>query len=86
MTPLERAIQAKVSAAALADAIDVSPSTPGMWKSRKSVPAEHCAAIERATDCEVTREELRPKDWARIWPELAGIKRKSKRAAKAAQP
>lgn len=27
--------------------------------------------IEQATGGEVTRQELRPDDWARIWPELA---------------
>lgn len=35
------------------------------------VPVRHCAAIERATDGAVTRRDLRPDDWARIWPELA---------------
>lgn len=29
-----------------------------------------CVEIERATDRQVTRRELRPADWTRIWPEL----------------
>ena len=29
------------------------------------------AGVERATDGLVTRQQLRPKDWALIWPELA---------------
>jgi DNA-binding transcriptional regulator YdaS (Cro superfamily) len=31
---------------------------------------ESCVAIERATDGKVTRRDLRPDDWHRIWPEL----------------
>lgn len=30
-----------------------------------------CVSIERATNGAVTRRDLRPDDWARIWPELA---------------
>ena len=30
-----------------------------------------CVEIERATDGAVTRRDLRPDDWERIWPELA---------------
>jgi DNA-binding transcriptional regulator YdaS (Cro superfamily) len=33
--------------------------------------AELCVSIEQATNGEVTRQELRPDDWAAIWPELA---------------
>lgn len=32
---------------------------------------ELCVRIERATDGQVTRQNLRPDDWALIWPELA---------------
>lgn len=39
------------------------------WR-ENGVPVEHCAAIELATDGQVTRQELRPADWQRIWPEL----------------
>ena len=31
---------------------------------------ENCVAIERATSGAVTRRDLRPDDWHRIWPEL----------------
>lgn len=37
----------------------------------RPVPAEHGAAIERATGGQVTRQELFPDTWERIWPELA---------------
>lgn len=31
---------------------------------------ENCTAIEQATSSAVTRRDLRPDDWHRIWPEL----------------
>ena len=69
-TPLERAIDIAGGASALASAIQVAASTPAMWKARGRVPAEHCAAIERVVGRAVTRQDLRPSDWQRIWPEL----------------
>lgn len=32
---------------------------------------ERCVTIERATGDAVTRKDLRPQDWADMWPELA---------------
>ena len=56
----------------LAQAVGVTPATISNWNSRKHpVPAELAAAIERATEGQVTRQELFPDTWARIWPELA---------------
>ena len=41
------------------------------WRTKKrQVPAVRCPLIERATDGEVTRRDLRPDDWHLIWPEL----------------
>lgn len=60
MTPLEKAMQTLGGASALAAAIGVSNSAPSMWKARGNVPAEHCPAIERATQGAVRCEELRP--------------------------
>lgn len=37
----------------------------------RPVPVHRCTAIERATGGAVTRRDLRPDDWAQIWPELA---------------
>lgn len=34
------------------------------------MPIERCAAIERATQGAVTRQELRPDDYWLIWPDL----------------
>lgn len=35
------------------------------------ISPERCVAIEGATSRQVTRKDLRPDDWERIWPELA---------------
>ncbi|BCY20615.1 phage protein [Bordetella pertussis] len=60
------------SAAALAREVGVSPALVYQWRTgRRPVPVEHCAAIERATGGEVSRRDLRPGDWPRVWPELA---------------
>lgn len=37
----------------------------------KIASAEVAAAVERVTNGDVTRKDLRPEDWALIWPELA---------------
>lgn len=33
---------------------------------------ENCTGLELATSGAITREELRPNNWHRIWPELQG--------------
>lgn len=55
----------------IAAALGVTQQAITNWKARNSVPVEHCAAIEKLTNGEVTRKELRPSDWQSIWPELA---------------
>jgi DNA-binding transcriptional regulator YdaS (Cro superfamily) len=42
-----------------------------MASGEKPVPLKHAATIETFTSGEVTRKDLRPNDWQRIWPELA---------------
>ena len=37
----------------------------------KPVPIRHAAAIEQFTGGAVTRQDLFPDSWQRIWPELA---------------
>lgn len=56
---------------ALAAALNVSGSLVTQWAAGKSVAAERCPEIEIATAGKVTRRDLRPDDWQRIWPELA---------------
>lgn len=41
-----------------------------MIKGLRPVPEKICVRIERATAGAVTRRDLRPDDWADIWPEL----------------
>lgn len=50
----------------LAEDLGVTPTTVSEWAAaKKSVPAERCPAIERATDGRVRCEDLRPDvDWA----------------------
>ena len=60
---------------ALARAIGAPISNMSDWASgRRPVPLERCADIERATNGAVTRRDLCPDDWQRIWPELAESK------------
>lgn len=74
MIALDRAIQAAGSVAALASAINVAASAPSMWKKRGNVPAEHCPAIERATNRAVRCEELRPDvDWGYLREQSAPV-------------
>lgn len=63
--------QERGRASALAAALGISPVLITQWCRSRPVPVERCAAIEAATGGRVTRRDLRPKDWARIWPELA---------------
>ena len=59
-------------AMALAKAIDVSQAfVSNMVNGEKSIPAEHCKAIEAFSDGAVTCQEMRPTDWHKYWPELA---------------
>ena len=42
-----------------------------MADGRKPVPVAHGAAIEQFTEGAVTRQQMFPANWRRIWPELA---------------
>ncbi len=57
----------RISRAIGAHAPDVS-----RWSSGdRPIPVNKVVAIEQATNGEVTRKDLRPDDWERIWPELS---------------
>lgn len=59
-------------AAALARHLGVSQAfMSNMASGEKSIPTEHMAAIESFTAGAVTRRDMCPRDWARIWPELS---------------
>lgn len=64
---------------ALADGLGIDQSYLSQIASgdRKANP-ERCVQIEKLTKGAVTRRDLRPHDYAQIWPELA---RKTKQAA-----
>ena len=60
------------SAASLSRKLGISPVLISQWKNgTRPVPIERCPDIERATEGAVSRRDLRPDDWERIWPELA---------------
>ncbi|AOJ10359.1 transcriptional regulator [Burkholderia mayonis] len=67
---IERAIAIATSQASLAKAVGVTQQTVSNWLTTGVIRPEHCSEIERVTDGEVSRRELRPNDWFRIWPEL----------------
>jgi len=71
-TAIDAAISCVGGVARLADAVGVRQSAISNWRVRGTQPnAAYCAAIERATNGQVTRKDLRPLDWMAIWPELA---------------
>lgn len=56
----------------LADKIGITPVLISQWANElRPVPPERCVEIERATAGQVSRKDLRPDDWHKIWPELA---------------
>lgn len=70
--PIDIAAGVVGSQSGLAALLGVTKGAVHQWKlDGRAVPIEHCAAIEQATGGKVTRRDLRPDDWQRIWPELA---------------
>lgn len=58
----------------IAEMVGVNPATLYQAMTSKGAgfaPAE-CVRIERASNCELRRWDLRPRDWHDIWPELIG--------------
>lgn len=56
----------------LATKLAITPVLISQWANEtRPVPPERCVEIERATEGDVCRKDLRPNDWQRIWPELA---------------
>ena len=48
-----------------------SPDVSRWASGDRPIPIDKCWSIEQATNGEVTRKDLRPDDWERIWPELS---------------
>lgn len=58
--------------AKMAKALGVSPSQMSqMVNGTCAISNERCVAIESLTDGVVTRKDLRPDNWQKLWPELA---------------
>jgi DNA-binding transcriptional regulator YdaS (Cro superfamily) len=45
------------------------------WAAGRPVPVKYMAAIELFTGGDVTRQEMCPDEWHKIWPELVSRKR-----------
>lgn len=61
MNPVQRAAEIVGGQLELGRRIGVTKQNVSHWaRGRRAVPAEHCPAIERATDGAVRCEELRP--------------------------
>ena len=72
ISPMARAVDVVGGQTALAKACGVTAQAVSQWvRGIRPVPVERCADIERVTGGTVTRRDLRPDDWRRIWPELA---------------
>lgn len=56
----------------LAEAIGAPQPDVSDWANgHRPVPIARCVAIEKATEGQVSRRDLRPDDWQQFWPELA---------------
>lgn len=70
------------TATKLAATLGISISYLSQLASGKApLSPERCVEIEEATNGSVTRKDLRPSDWSRIWPELRSEKRKASAVA-----
>ena len=67
-------IESDTKKAEFARAINVSAALLHQWlEGIRPVAIQHCPTIEKQTCGKVTRKELRPDDWHKIWPELAAV-------------
>lgn len=61
-------------ATTLAKRLDISPSYLSQMASGLTpISPERCVAIWQETGGLVTRQEMRPDDWHKIWPELIAV-------------
>lgn len=60
MNYIEKAISLIGTQARLAEICKVKQASVSKWKAKGAAPAEHAIAIEKATDGEVTCEQLCP--------------------------
>jgi DNA-binding transcriptional regulator YdaS (Cro superfamily) len=68
-------VKGRGSQRSLAQKLSITPVLISQWANElRPVPPERCVEIEVATKGEVSRKDLRPNDWQKIWPELAAPK------------
>ena len=53
-------------------ALGVSPQVISNWKAR-GTPVEYCYELQLLTGGKITRQELRPDDCWKIWPDLSHL-------------
>lgn len=63
MEALDRAIELFETQDKFAQALGIKSPSVSEWRKRGQVPHERCAEIERITNGQVTRSELRPDIW-----------------------
>ncbi|MES2787642.1 MAG: YdaS family helix-turn-helix protein [Pseudomonadota bacterium] len=69
-------LKSATSQSCFARLIGVRPAVLYQWiKGIRPIPIARCLAIEEATKGEVSRRDLRPRDWQDIWPDIATPKR-----------
>lgn len=68
--PLDTAARVFGSQQRLGQYLGVTKQAVSQWKHCRTVPIKYCVPIECATGGAVSRRQLRPDDWFRIWPEL----------------
>ena len=67
--------EAHITQSEFAALLGVSQALVGQWARGIAVPPPvRCVEIELATDGRVSRVDLRPDDWAQIWPELLWLR------------
>ena len=67
--PIDAAAFSVGGRTALAKKLGVTAAAIGNWKVR-GTPVRYCVEIEAISNGATTRKDLRPDDWAQIWPEL----------------
>ena len=72
MSPIHNAIEAVGGVANLARMLGVTTQAVCFWRDgKRKLPYQHCAVIEQETGGLVSRRDLCPDDWQKVWPELA---------------
>lgn len=71
MNAIQQAIEAAGGPSKLAAGLGVTPQAVCFWRDGlRRLPFEHGPEIERMAGGVVTRRQLFPDDWQRVWPEM----------------